>query len=111
MTVDHDGREYIKLQYARMLRDRLVANFNMRFIHEHYMREQDTLQKFTVALRAYLGLPDDKKFLDSLLIMEAPASDELIQKLEALTGPHGHAFYKALVARGILPEMKNSRTV
>lgn len=107
MIDDQLDWDYHKLLYARELRDNLLNKFKLRF-----SEDKDIL----VALKDFLGLthkvlPTRTENWTGYLLIEVPATDELIQKLEALTGPHGHTYYKALVARGILPPLKNSPVV
>jgi hypothetical protein len=93
---------YEKLTYARQLREKMLRKFNLRCENVEVL----------IALRDFLDLrhrliPNGSEYSwTSYLLIERPASDELIQKLQALTGPHGHTYYKALVARGILLALK-----
>jgi hypothetical protein len=96
------------LMYARSLRDKLIDKFELR-----NTREREILISFRdfLDIRHRLIPKTVPCCWTSYLLIEHTASDDLIRKLEVLTGPHGHTYYKALVARGILSALKNSPVV
>jgi hypothetical protein len=94
MSVDHDDdhldldKDYVKLEYARCLRD------NMRNqLHDHL--SSDDVLKLGDYLR--IGIRNH-----AMVIHNYHVSDELIKKLELLSGPNAYAVLKALIARGEL---------